>query len=453
MTFKVTNIDKVAPNKPTAKASTTKPTNKNVSITATFSTDSAKKQYSTDNKTWLNYSAAVSVAKNGTYYFRGIDAAGNVSKVTSIKVNNIDKVAPNAPKLKASTTKPTNKNVTVTATFSKDSAKKQYSTDNKTWQTYGKGISVAKNGTYYFRGIDAAGNVSKVASIKVANIDKVAPNAPTVKASTAAPTNKNVTVTATFSSDSAKKQYSTDNKTWKNYSAAVSVANNGTYYFRGIDAAGNVSKVASIKVANIDKTAPTAPTAKVSSTAPTTKSVTVTATFSKDSVKKQYTLDGTTWKTYTKPLVLTTNGIIDFRGIDAAGNVSKLKTVTVNNIMDTSNNSWANATEVPEHIFAAVNDSLDKVDFYDLSNVDNLAIVMNSGKIKASFYDENKQAVECSTYIGMNEVSSSSFTIAASSDPEKNSRFFDCISEEVRFLKIEAAASGNNGYCLYSFLA
>ena len=51
------------------------------------------------------------------------------------------------------------------------------------------------------------------------------------------------------------------------------------------------------------------------------------------------------------------------------------------------------------------------------------------------------------------QLKASSFTIAASNDPEKNSRFFDCISEEIKFLKIEAAASGNNGYCLYSFLA
>ena len=448
--IKVANIDKKPPAPPKVVVSNTKPTNKNVKLKTVFSKDSVKKQYSADNKNWKTCPPTVAVSKNGTYYFRGIDAAGNVSKVKTIKVTNIDKTAPDAPTVKASTTAPTNKSVTIKATFSKDSAKKQYSLDNKKWQTYSKAVSTDKNATYYFRGIDAAGNVSKVTSIKVTNIDKVAPNAPKLKASTTNPTNKNVTITATFSTDTAQKQYSTDSKTWKNCSATVSVDKNGTYYFRGIDAAGNISKVTNIKVANIDKAAPDAPTVKVSSTAPTTAGVTVTATFSKDSVKKQYTLDGKTWQNYTGPLVLKTNEIIDFRGIDAAGNASAIKTATVNNIMDTANNKWENATEAPKHIFAAVSDPFDKVDYYDLSNVENLSIVMNSGKIKASFFDEYKQAVECSTYIGMNEVSDSTFTIAASEDPEKNSRFFDSISEEVKFLKIEAAASGTNGYCLYS---
>jgi len=60
-----------------------------------------------------------------------------------------------------------------------------------------------------------------------------------------------VTLTATFSSDSKKKQYSTDNATWKSYSKALTVKANATYYFRGIDKAGNISKVVSQEVSNI----------------------------------------------------------------------------------------------------------------------------------------------------------------------------------------------------------
>ncbi|MBO4492719.1 MAG: hypothetical protein J5944_15325, partial [Lentisphaeria bacterium] len=81
--------------------------------------------------------------------------------------------------------------------------------------------------------------------------DKTAPTKPTVSVSTTAMTNKSVTLTATFSSDSSKKQYSTDNATWKTYSKALTVKANATYYFRGIDAAGNISKVVSQKVSNI----------------------------------------------------------------------------------------------------------------------------------------------------------------------------------------------------------
>ena len=84
------------------------------------------------------------------------------------------------------------------------------------------------------------------------NIDKMAPKKPTVSVSTTAMTNGSVTLTATFSSDRSKKQYSLDNSTWKSYkSAGVTLKSNGTVYFRGIDAAGNISKVASQKVSNI----------------------------------------------------------------------------------------------------------------------------------------------------------------------------------------------------------
>ena len=344
--YKVSNIDKVAPTKPVVTASTKAMTNQNVILTAAYSEDSAKKQYSTDKTTWKTYKASgISVAANATYYFRGLDKAGNISGIAAYKVSNIDKVAPTKPVVKASTTAPTNKNVTLTATYSSDSVKKQYSTDKTTWKTYkASGISVAANATYYFRGIDKAGNISGIAAYKVSNIDKVAPTKPTVKASTTAPTNQNVTLTATYSSDTKTRQYSTDKKTWRTFSTSgVSVAANATYYFRGLDAAGNISNVTSYAVTNIDKTAPERPTVKATTnstsgrldgildekSSQTSTRVTLTASYSADSVKKQYSTDNESWATYSSGIVMTSNGTVYFRGIDAAGNISAVTSYTV----------------------------------------------------------------------------------------------------------------------------
>ena len=452
--IKISNIDKTVPDAPTAKSSNTKATNKNITITATFSSDSAQKQYSTDKKTWKTYLKAITVGKNATYYFRGIDAAGNASKLTTLKVTNIDKTPPKAPTVKSNnSTRPTNRNITVTATFSSDSVKKEYSTDKKTWKTYSKAITVEKNGTYYFRATDAVGNVSDVTSFKVSNIDKTAPKAPTVKASTTKKTNKNVTLTATFSTDSTRPQYSTDNKTWKAYTGAVSASKNGTYYFRAIDAASNVSKVTSIKVSNIDKTPPAIPTIKVDDSSARDlggKSVKVTATFSTDSAKQQYSVNGGEWKDYTKTLTVKSNQIIEFRGIDKVGNISQVRTLSLCCFMDKTNNKWANATEAPEHILAGVNDSFDKKDFYDLEGIEDLSIVMARGQIKASFYDSDREPIECTADNG---VSASSFQITASDNPQKNALYFDAIADEVKYLKIEAVGTGTGGYHLYSTLA
>ena len=264
MSRKAAPPDVVPPDKPKAKADITSATNKTVTVTATFSYDSVKKQYSLDNKTWTAYTEGIKFTSNGTVYFRGIDPAGNISDVTSYAVTNITTGgtpvtptgAPAKPTAKADITAATNKNVTVTATFSADSAQKQYSTDNKTWKAYTSGVVMSANGTVYFRGINSAGKISDVTSYAVTNIDKVSPTKPTAKADITTKTSKAVTVTATFSNDSAQKQYSTDNKTWKAYTSGVVMTANGTAYFRGIDAAGNISAVTSYAVTNITGSVP-----------------------------------------------------------------------------------------------------------------------------------------------------------------------------------------------------
>jgi hypothetical protein len=332
-TYAVTNIDKIAPTKPTATADTTFLTNQDVLVSATFSDDTIAGEFSLNGSTWENYQTAVVMSANGTVYFRGTDAAGNISEITSYAVTNIDKVAPTKPTATASTTSLTNQDVTVTATFSDDTITRQFSLDGSTWENYQSAVVMSSNGTLYFRGIDAAGNVSEVASCEVTNIDKVAPEKPTASASTTEPTNQSVTVKASFSSDSVKKQYSTDNKTWKSYSSSgVVKKSNGTVYFRGIDAAGNISETTSYAVTNIDKVAPTKPTATADTTAPTNQDVLVSATFSNDTIASEFSWDGDTWENYQSAVIMSANGTVHFRGTDAAGNISEVTSYAVTNI-------------------------------------------------------------------------------------------------------------------------
>ncbi|MBR4611239.1 MAG: AIDA repeat-containing protein, partial [Kiritimatiellae bacterium] len=408
--YEVTNIDKVAPEPPTASADVTDPTNGDVTVTAIFSDDSTVKEYSLDGQTWETYTQGIVMEGNGTVFFRGTDAAGNVSDVTtygvtnidkvapvidlvgdnttplqastltasaengvdifwstdnaawteytgeisieangtyyfkatdaagntgtaSITFTNIDKVAPEAPTASADITEPTNQSVTVTAVFSADSVVKQYSLDvGQSWQDYADGVVFEANGSIIFKAIDAAGNEAVSEAFAVANIDKVAPEAPTASADITDPTNGDVTVTATFSDDSTSKEYSLDGQTWNAYAEPIVLSGNGAVSFRGTDAAGNFSTVTTYEVTNIDKVAPEAPTASADITAPTNQAVTVTATFSDDSILKEYSLDGQTWSTYTEPIVFSDNGTIYFRSTDAAGNVSDVASYEVSNI-------------------------------------------------------------------------------------------------------------------------
>ncbi len=84
------------------------------------------------------------------------------------------------PTVTASERKFTNQDVVLTVDYAKEVVSREYSLDGTTWQALGGDTFTAMaNGTYYFRGADAASVVSDVTSFTVSNIDKVAPTAAT----------------------------------------------------------------------------------------------------------------------------------------------------------------------------------------------------------------------------------------------------------------------------------
>ena len=252
---KTTAADTDAPDAPAPTPSTQEPTTGTVTIYADFGEDAVEQQYSLDGSTWQTYDPAtgVEVSSNGTVYFRGIDEDGNISEVAEYEVTNIIKTKPDAPKASANITDMTNGDVVVSAVFDSISVVKEYSFDGNSWIAYDNGVTMSDNGTVYFRAKDANGNYSEITSYEVANIDKIAPERPfDVTASTSGQTNEAVVVYASFSADSTFKQYSFDGEKWRNYTdSGVSVTANGTVFFRGVDAAGNVSEVTSFEVNNI----------------------------------------------------------------------------------------------------------------------------------------------------------------------------------------------------------
>ena len=171
-----------------------------------------------------------------------------------LEVGVADKVAPTVSNIKATPTTPTNLTVTVTATFADDVklAQSLYRIgEDGDWTDYKSGVTVDENTTIYFRAVDEAGNVSAPASYKVTNIDQIPPAAPKATADIVKPSLYPVNVSAEFSGDSVKKEYSLDGKTWKNYSGAINFQENGSVYFRGTDAAGNMSETVCYNVTNI----------------------------------------------------------------------------------------------------------------------------------------------------------------------------------------------------------
>ena len=329
-------VKALPPDKPTISVDVSLPTNGNVIVSAEFSEDCVKREYALDGETWQTYIDEIVFSENGSLSFRGIDTAGKVSEIAEYEVLNIDKEPPEKPTASADITTATNKDVTITAVFSEDSVLKEYSLDGEAWLAYTKAIILENNGIVYFRGTDEVGNSSEIASYEVVNIDRLAPEKPTVSADITTVTNKDVTVTAIFSEDSVKMEYSFDGENWRDYTEAVEFTENGTVYFQGTDEAGNPSEIAEYTVANIDKDPPKKPIPSADITAPTNKTVTITVSFADDAEQASslYRIgEEKEWHDYEENgVAITENTTVYFKAVDAAGNESEIASYTVDNI-------------------------------------------------------------------------------------------------------------------------
>ena len=234
-------VDSAAPVLVSIAATPSEPTNQDVSIFVEYEDDFGicNVQYRFGDDDWRAYDSQVLVTSNAIVSFRALDETGNVSDVTQFQVSNIDKEAPEAPTATASTTLPTNQDVIVTATFSEDTEQRQYSLDGQKWSAYTDGVAMSGNGTIYFRGIDAADNVSDVTSCTVSNIDKVTPAVSNLYVSE--PDAEGiVTIALTASEPLSQLKYSWNGGDWVDFPGdELNVSESGTVRFLLVDSVGN----------------------------------------------------------------------------------------------------------------------------------------------------------------------------------------------------------------------
>ena len=91
------NIDPKAEINPVITPEITEITNENVTVSVKFTGNAVSKQYSLDKVRWVRYLSPITFNDNATIYFREINIKGEVSDVVEFTVDNIDRVAPDAP--------------------------------------------------------------------------------------------------------------------------------------------------------------------------------------------------------------------------------------------------------------------------------------------------------------------------------------------------------------------
>lgn len=227
---------------------------------------------------------------------------------------------PLSPSISLNTYSPTNKDLTVTIDYKGDVTKKYYNIDGGAWLEYNGSFNVDKNCIIEAKSskdIKVSANSIKtvesdVTTLAVTNIDKTKPQTPTLTPSTTAPTNQNITVTATYPSNATTKEVSIDNGvTWKNYTDAITITDNTVVKARCKNEAGSYSDIATLIISNIDRTPPTA-----SVEYETNADRTITATLVNPSEKITVTNNNGSWN-----YVFRKNGEFTFEFQDDAGNI------------------------------------------------------------------------------------------------------------------------------------
>jgi|GEM_PF-384551 len=347
----VTNIDKIPPEAPILTKDITEPTNKSVSVDVYYPSDAAVKEISIDGSDWVPFDSVavddkIIMDENGVVEARAKDAAGNVSDIGSLTVDNIDKEAPDAPTIVPDNTDPTNDTVTVEVYYPDDAAVKEIKVGDGDWEPYVDPVVVDENTTVEARAEDEAGNESKADPKEITNIDKEAPQKPVISQDpdNSIATNKDVEITIEYPQDADEKLYKVGDDgdgAWIKYEDKFKLVENDRVYAKCKDEAGNESEVASINITNIDKIPPEAPTLAKDITEPTNKSVTVDVYYPDDAVVEEIRIDGSDWVPFDSvavddKIIMDKNGVVEARAEDQAGNVSDVGRLEIDNIDKTS---------------------------------------------------------------------------------------------------------------------
>ena len=293
------------------------------------------------------YTSGLVYTAEGTYRFYSEDNAGNTSATYTITLDMTKPTILIAP--------PGGGTVYTNGSMNEDFAcvgfdgggsgfaiLQYMSPTDTTWQTYKYGTTIpatSGDGLYTFRCIDKAGNESDIITVY---LDTVKPTIKIYGGTTllenGANTNAaNVSFEGVDEGSGVKTVYVKlpSSSKYTTYTAGKTYKDNGTYSIYCVDKAGNTSETYTV---TFDSSVPTGSikdgTGAVLTSAYTNKAFSYSATDDGVGIDKlQYTTPtNSSWTTYTSGTFIPTtaaNGKYQFRAVDKAGNLSEVKSITL----------------------------------------------------------------------------------------------------------------------------
>ncbi len=254
----IDNIDNVAPTIDKIIKNPNVPTNAPLEITIIASDVGfglADEPYRVDGSAWQS-SNKFMIADNGVHEIDVRDKAGNTIMMTT-DISNLDYDNPVIDEVTQDITEQTNTDVVLTVTahdIGLGLANKPYKLENGSWVSSNK-FTVEKNGNYMISVRDEAGNIETYTHT-VSNIDKELPVVShTVDVDT--PTNSDVVITLKATDNVEIKSITLPDKAVQDIGSneatiPFTVVKNGTYTFKVLDTAGNITTY-TVEIDNIDK--------------------------------------------------------------------------------------------------------------------------------------------------------------------------------------------------------
>lgn len=341
----IDNIDNVAPDLTVSLASTEWGKSVPISISSSDKSGISKVEYKEPGSSSLvtcTSNGTLNVTKNGVYTFRAVDTVGNISVEKTVTVDKVDTTAPTLNLSLGTTDFSKSVPINIGVSDSESGVKlTQYKLPNSnSWVqcTGSSSITATMNGVYTFMAVDNVGNAVEK-TITVSNVDTTAPIVSAVPNNVWGNT-VNITVSSSDSgSGIAKVEYQKPGEsTWSTCTSNGNLVadKNGTYSFRAIDNAGNISSVATASVTHIDTIIPTI-SAVAGSDWCKTVPVTITADDQQSGLAKiEYLPPNGSWTSLgtTKSFDATVNGTYKLRATDNAGNVSGEISLVVDKVDD-----------------------------------------------------------------------------------------------------------------------